>query len=86
MSGNPIAKATVYAEHPDNGFGVYTGELVTPYVANSEGAFNRYDANYYSNNVYPFRRATRKTISYLLMESGDNLLLESGDKIILEQQ
>lgn len=84
LGSNPIAKVTAYLEHPLNGFGVYTGELASPFVAG--GTFNRFDKNIYTNVVYPFRRATLKTISYLLLENGDYWLLENGDRIILENQ
>ena len=86
MSSKPVAKVTAYLEHPTNGFGVYTGELVTPFAANSEGGFNRFDETMYTSNVYIFRRATLKTISYLLQENGDYLLQENGDRIVLENQ
>jgi hypothetical protein len=84
MGGKPVAKVTVYLEHPTNGFSVYTGQLVTPYAVG--GAFDRFDSNIYTSNVYPFQRGTLKTISYLLQENGDYLLQENGDRIVLEQQ
>lgn len=58
MGGNPIAKVTAYLEHPLNGFGSYVGELITPYAANSQGGFSRYDASYYTRNIYLFQRAS----------------------------
>ena len=85
MGGNPTAQVTAYLEHPINGFGVYVGELVSPYTANT-GTFTRFDQNIYSANTFPFQRATLKTISYLLQENGDYILQENGDKIVLEQQ
>lgn len=83
MGGKPVAKVTAYLEHPINGFGVYTGQLLTPYAANSQG-FSRYDQRLYTINTYLFQRATAKTGGRLLLESGSHLLLESGDKIFLE--
>jgi hypothetical protein len=86
MSNKPIAQVTMYLDHPINGFGVYTGELVSPFAVDAETTFDRYDSTYYNNNQYLFRRATENTTSELLLESGDFILLESGDKILLEQQ
>lgn len=85
MSNKPTAQVTAYVEHPINGFGVYVGELITPYAANT-GTFRRFDQNIYTENTYLFARATLKTIDYLLQENGDYLLQENGDRIVLEQQ
>lgn len=85
MNGNPTAQVTAYVEHPINGFGVYVGELVSPYTANT-ATFTRFDQNIYTGNTFVFRRASLKTITYLLQENGDYLLQENGDRIVLEQQ
>ena len=85
MSNNASAKVTAYLEHPINGFGVYVGELVTPYAANT-GTFNRFDNNIYSSNVYIFRRATLKTIAVLGTQSGNALGTANGSVIATEDQ
>jgi len=85
MNNSPIAPVTVYLHHPLDGFQVYQGELVTPFAANAETAYSRFNDAVYSNNQYLFRRGTQVSTSDLLLESGDVVLLESGDNILLEQ-
>lgn len=84
MSSKPIAAVTVYAHHAIDGFQVYQGELVTPFAANSEASYSRFDDAYYTNNQYLFRRGTRISNSYLVLSTGDYLLLSTGDKVIVE--
>lgn len=83
MNNQPVAPVTVYAHHAIDGFQVYQGELLTPYAANAESSYSRFDDAYYTNNQYLFRRGSRVS-DYLLLEAGDFILLESGDKILLE--
>lgn len=86
LGGKPIAKVTAYLEHPINGFGVYTGELVSPYAANSEGSFSRFDKKRYFASVFEFRRATLKTIRVIGTLSGNAIGTLTGDAIALENQ
>lgn len=86
MVGKPIAPVTMFLEHPVNGFGVYQGELSTPFARDSNLSYTRWDENQYLTIQYDFNRGVLVETSELLLESGDFILLESGDKILLEQQ
>jgi hypothetical protein len=90
LGGNGIATVTAYLHNPrlgdNSGFAVYQGELLSPYIANSEAEHTRFNNVMYSNNQYLFKRGELVTISNLLLESGDYLLLETGDKLSLETQ
>lgn len=86
MLGKPSATVTMFLEHPVDGFGVYQGELTTPFAVGSDLSYIRWDENQYLTVQYGFGRGVKVTTSELLLESGSFILLESGDKILLEQQ
>lgn len=81
------AKVTVYAYSDyDRALAVFTGELLAPYVVNSESTYRPFGHKVFTNNQFVFRDGIKKSASYLLLETGDYLLLETGDKIALEGQ
>lgn len=61
MGSSPIAAVTAYLHHPVDGFQVYQGELLTPYAANAETSYTRFNDDFYTNNQYLFRRGTKVT-------------------------
>ncbi len=90
LGGNGVAAVTVYLHNPrigtNSGFAAYQGELVSPYVLNSEASYTRFSDRTYANNQYLFRRGTVQADNLLLLESGDAILLENGNTIALEAQ
>lgn len=87
LNGKPIEIVTVYAyDDFARELAVFTGELVAPYAANAESTYTPSGHRVFSNNQFLFRGGTKKTISNLLLESGDYILLESGDNLSLETQ
>lgn len=87
LDGNGTGVVTVAVHNPRYAdFQVYTGELISPFATNAEGSVTRDNDERYSNMQYLFKRGTRLTVSYLLLESGDNLLTENDSLITLETQ
>lgn len=62
MASSPIAPITAYLHHPLDGFQAYQGELVTPFAANAETNYSRFDDSIYNNNQYLFRRGTQVSL------------------------
>jgi len=86
MASKPVAKVTMTLYNPIDGLSVYTGELVNPYALNAVTEYTPSGYDYTFSNIYRFRNGTRKTVSYLLLENGDNILAENNALVTLETQ
>lgn len=62
LGGNGIAPVTAYLHNPrfadNDGFAVYQGVLLSPYLANADTAHTRFNDKIYTNNQYLFTRGT----------------------------
>lgn len=86
LGGSPISIVTVSLHDPQLGQTIYEGELVSPFATNRAASYVRFDEAYYYNVEYLFRNGQVRTVSNLLLETGDVILAENGDTLALEQQ
>jgi len=74
LGGNGIAEVTAYLHNPrfadNDGFAVYQGELLSPYIANADSSHTRFNDVAYTNNQYLFRRGTLIPLPVLASISG----------------
>lgn len=74
LGGNGIATVTAYLHNPrfadNDGFAVYQGVLLSPYLANADTAHTRFNDKMYTNNQYLFTRGTLTALPVLASISG----------------
>lgn len=86
LNSKPVEIVTVYAyDDYTRALAVFVGELVSPHMANAEGSYSPFGHKQFTNNQYLLKSATKKSISYLLAETGNRLVTEAGIPIALEQ-
>jgi hypothetical protein len=85
LGGNGIATVTAYLHNPryadNDGFAVYQGELTSPYAANAESSYTRFNDFAYTNNQYLFRRGSITSLEILGTISGLALGTLAGEYI-----
>ena len=87
LNSKPVEVVTVYAyDDFTRALAVFVGELVSPHMANAESSYSPFGHKQFTNNQYVFRGGTKKSVSYLLLENGDNLLTETDALFALEEQ
>ena len=88
LGGNGIARVTAYLHDPrkgaDSGFVALVGELISPYILNSEASYTRFSDRTYANNQYLFRRGSAATVNVLLLADGSSELLLADGVTTLE--